>query len=105
MKYFKSIEHVHQSLIGQENLGLQGELLSSTMRSSTTAGREMLVRQLLSGDESESKVDDGEEPMSPDEDNDSMQASSPNAREQSPTKKRRTTADMAAGTLPPSGQQ
>ncbi|OAD69751.1 hypothetical protein PHYBLDRAFT_148941 [Phycomyces blakesleeanus NRRL 1555(-)] len=29
VKYFKSIEHVHQSLIGQENLGLQGQLLPS----------------------------------------------------------------------------
>ncbi|KAI9269128.1 hypothetical protein BDA99DRAFT_535204 [Phascolomyces articulosus] len=105
VKYFKSIEHVHQALIGQENLGLQGELLSSTMRTSTTAGREMLVRQLLSGDESESKADDGEEPMSPDDENDSMEAESPNAaREQSPTKKRRTTADIAAGTLPSSNQ-
>ncbi|CAM0137104.1 Glucosamine-6-phosphate isomerase (Glucosamine-6-phosphate deaminase) (GNPDA) (GlcN6P deaminase) [Umbelopsis sp. WA50703] len=28
VKYFKSIEHVHQSLIGKENLGLQGEVLS-----------------------------------------------------------------------------
>jgi hypothetical protein len=28
VKYFKSIEHVHQALIGKENLGLQGEVLS-----------------------------------------------------------------------------
>lgn len=29
VKYFKSIEHVHQSLIGPHNLGLQGNLLRS----------------------------------------------------------------------------
>ncbi|KAI8143531.1 glucosamine-6-phosphate isomerase [Fennellomyces sp. T-0311] len=56
VKYFKSIEHVHQSLIGKENLGLQGELF--------------------------------------------MQPESPTGREQSPTKKRRTTADVAAGSMP-----
>ena len=91
---------MHQSLIGKENLGLQGELLSSAMRGATTKGREMLVRQLLSGDESEGKADDGEEPMSPDDDNDSMRPDSLAGREQSPTKKRRTTADVGAGSMP-----
>lgn len=50
VKYFKSIEHVHQSLIGKENLGLQGELLTpeaSTAKTTHTRGHEMLVRQLL----------------------------------------------------------
>ncbi|ORX51707.1 glucosamine-6-phosphate isomerase [Hesseltinella vesiculosa] len=29
VKYFKSIEHVHQSLIGKENLSLQGQVISA----------------------------------------------------------------------------
>lgn len=48
VKYFKSIEHVHQSLIGQENLGLQGELLSTKrVQRSDTLQREMMVRKLM----------------------------------------------------------
>lgn len=48
VKYFKSIEHVHQSLIGQENLGLQGELLSTKrVQRSDKLQREMMVRKLM----------------------------------------------------------
>lgn len=48
VKYFKSIEHVHQSLIGQENLGLQGELLSNKrLQRSDMFQRELMVRKLM----------------------------------------------------------
>ncbi|KAI9279761.1 glucosamine-6-phosphate isomerase [Sporodiniella umbellata] len=48
VKYFKSIEHVHQSLIGQENLGLQGELLSpKKVQRPLRISREAMVRKLL----------------------------------------------------------
>lgn len=51
VKYFKSIEHVHQSLIGQENLGLQGELLSSEkVRRSVKLSRDMMVRRLMNAE-------------------------------------------------------
>ncbi|KAJ8660080.1 glucosamine-6-phosphate deaminase [Lichtheimia ornata] len=87
VKYFKSIEHVHQSLIGKENLGLQGELLSNAGQHSAGAvvrGREQ-VKQLLSDEESDTndvRSDDGQSA-------DSVA---------SPTKRRRTTADSL---LPP----
>lgn len=61
VKYFKSIEHVHQSLIGKENLGLQGELLSpeaSTAKTAYTRGHEMLVRQLLNTTDDQGSRDD-----------------------------------------------
>lgn len=87
MKYFKSIEHVHSSLIGKENLGLQGELLSSTAARSTAKGRQMFVQQLLSsGNEGESSADeedDGQE-----------------RRERSPTKRRRTSSQTIPTPLP-----
>ncbi|RCH79909.1 Glucosamine-6-phosphate isomerase 1 [Rhizopus stolonifer] len=47
VKYFKSIEHVHQALIGHENLGLQGELLSTKRVRSDKLQREMMVRKLM----------------------------------------------------------
>jgi hypothetical protein len=49
---------VHQSLIGKENLGLQGELLSpeaSTAKTTHTRGHEMLVRQLLNAEDNGSR--------------------------------------------------
>lgn len=59
MKYFKSIEHVHQSLIGQENLGLQGELLSSDkVKRSVKLSRDMMVRRLMNTEISEDDDDD-----------------------------------------------
>lgn len=87
VKYFKSIEHVHQSLIGKENLGLQGELLSNAGQHSTGAvvrGREQ-VKQLLSDEESDTN----------DVRSDDCQSADSVA---SPTKRRRTTADSL---LPP----
>ncbi|KAI8972022.1 glucosamine-6-phosphate isomerase 1 [Mycotypha africana] len=50
VRYFKSIEHVHSSLIGKENLGLQGELLSpeaSTAMTTHKKGHNSLVKELL----------------------------------------------------------
>lgn len=59
VKYFKSIEHVHQSLIGQENLGLQGELLSTKrVQRSDKLQREMMVRKLMNDELSNSHYDD-----------------------------------------------
>jgi hypothetical protein len=59
VKYFKSIEHVHQSLIGQENLGLQGELLSSDkVKRSLKLSRDMMVRRLMNTEISEDDDDD-----------------------------------------------
>lgn len=59
VKYFKSIEHVHQSLIGQENLGLQGELLSSDkVKRSVKLSRDMMVRRLMNAEISEGDDDD-----------------------------------------------
>lgn len=58
MKYFKSIEHVHQSLIGKENLGLQGELLSpeaSIAKTTHARGHNLLVQQLLNNSTSRSR--------------------------------------------------
>lgn len=83
VKYFKSIEHVHQALIGKENLGLQGELLSSASKSRRSGGKghQMVVKQLLSGDDSIKKDDEKEE-----EEDDSPT---------SPTKKRRTTMSVS----------
>ncbi|KAI7888148.1 glucosamine-6-phosphate isomerase 1 [Mucor mucedo] len=59
VKYFKSIEHVHQSLIGQENLGLQGELLSSDkVKRSVKLSRDMMVRRLMNTEISDDDDDD-----------------------------------------------
>jgi hypothetical protein len=59
VKYFKSIEHVHQSLIGQENLGLQGELLSSEkVKRSVKLSRDMMVRRLMNAELSDDEDDD-----------------------------------------------
>lgn len=42
---------MHQSLIGQENLGLQGELLSmKRVQRSDKFQRELMVRKLMTGD-------------------------------------------------------
>ncbi|KAI8981011.1 glucosamine-6-phosphate isomerase [Pilobolus umbonatus] len=69
VKYFKSIEHVHQSLIGQENLGLQGELLSSKrMQQPEILKRDLLVRGLMSknvSDTDEEEEEDDSVIMSP----------------------------------------
>ncbi|KAG0178733.1 Glucosamine-6-phosphate isomerase 1 [Apophysomyces sp. BC1021] len=57
VKYFKSIEHVHQSLIGKENLGLQGELLSSRSKrlSVSSRGHDILLKRLLEDDDEKKK--------------------------------------------------
>ncbi|KAF7721010.1 Glucosamine-6-phosphate isomerase 1 [Apophysomyces ossiformis] len=57
VKYFKSIEHVHQSLIGKENLGLQGELLSSRSKrlSVSSRGHDILLKRLLQEDDEKRK--------------------------------------------------
>ncbi|CAO3594886.1 unnamed protein product [Absidia cylindrospora] len=50
VKYFKSIEHVHQSLIGTENLSLQGQVLSAKGSTSRiTKRRESDINSLTSG--------------------------------------------------------
>lgn len=71
MKYFKSIEHVHQSLIGKENLGLQGELLTpeaSTAKTSHNRGHKMLVKQLLdAGNSKEEYLTDEEDELDRDD--------------------------------------
>ncbi|ORZ22369.1 glucosamine-6-phosphate isomerase [Absidia repens] len=49
VKYFKSIEHVHQSLIGTENLSLQGQVLSAKGSTSRiTKRRESDINSLTS---------------------------------------------------------
>lgn len=59
VKYFKSIEHVHQSLIGQENLGLQGELLSNKrVQRSVKLSRDMMVRRIMNEQLSDDDDDD-----------------------------------------------
>jgi glucosamine-6-phosphate deaminase len=49
VKYFKSIEHVHQSLIGPHNLGLQGNLLRSMKDTDedTTKRRKLFIGAVL----------------------------------------------------------
>ncbi|KAI7900301.1 glucosamine-6-phosphate isomerase [Cokeromyces recurvatus] len=62
VKYFKSIEHVHQSLIGQENLGLQGELLSTKrIQTANNFQRELLVRKLEDNNDDDDDDDDDDE--------------------------------------------
>ncbi|KAL7321381.1 Glucosamine-6-phosphate isomerase, variant 2 [Mucor circinelloides] len=62
VKYFKSIEHVHQSLIGQENLGLQGELLSTKrVQRSDKLQREMMVRKLMNDELNSSHYEEDSE--------------------------------------------
>lgn len=64
VKYFKSIEHVHQSLIGQENLGLQGELLSTKrVQRSDKFQREMMVRKLMHDELNHHDEDSDFEPL------------------------------------------
>ena len=64
MKYFKSIEHVHQSLIGQENLGLQGELLSpKKVQRSVRLSRDVMVRKLLNGELSDEEEEDEDQEL------------------------------------------
>ncbi|KAG2189287.1 hypothetical protein INT44_004429 [Umbelopsis vinacea] len=52
VKYFKSIEHVHQSLIGPHNLGLQGNLLRSMKDSDENTGkrRKLFLGTVLNDD-------------------------------------------------------
>lgn len=50
VKYFKSIEQVHQLLIGKVNLGLQGELLvpeATISKSPHEKGHQLFIRHLL----------------------------------------------------------
>ncbi|EIE80468.1 glucosamine-6-phosphate isomerase 1 [Rhizopus delemar RA 99-880] len=64
VKYFKSIEHVHQSLIGQENLGLQGELLSpKKVQRSVRLSRDVMVRKLLNGELSDEEEEDEDQEL------------------------------------------
>ncbi|KAG2185885.1 hypothetical protein INT43_002323 [Umbelopsis isabellina] len=53
VKYFKSIEHVHQSLIGPHNLGLQGNLLRSMKDTdeNVTKRRKLFLGTVLNTDE------------------------------------------------------
>jgi glucosamine-6-phosphate deaminase len=53
VRYFKSIEHVHQSIIGTHNLGLQGNLLRNMVDSNnpTAKRRRRLMLQSLLNDE------------------------------------------------------
>ncbi|KAI8581431.1 hypothetical protein K450DRAFT_233066 [Umbelopsis ramanniana AG] len=52
VKYFKSIEHVHQSLIGPHNLGLQGNLLRSMKDTDENTGkrRKLFLGTVLNDD-------------------------------------------------------
>ncbi|KAI9276665.1 glucosamine-6-phosphate isomerase 1 [Phascolomyces articulosus] len=61
VKYFKSIEHVHHSIIGKHNLGLQGNLLRNMVDTNQAAKRRRrLMLQSLLNDEDE-KLEDEEE--------------------------------------------
>jgi hypothetical protein len=53
VKYFKSIEHVHQSLIGPHNLGLQGNLLRSMKDTDENLNkrRKLFLGTVLNNDE------------------------------------------------------
>ncbi|SAM04135.1 hypothetical protein [Absidia glauca] len=53
VKYFKSIEHVHHSIIGPHNLGLQGNLLRNMMDSNQAAKRRrrLMLQSLLNSED------------------------------------------------------
>ncbi|KAI8978947.1 glucosamine-6-phosphate isomerase [Pilobolus umbonatus] len=53
VRYFKSIEHVHQSIIGSHNLGLQGNLLRNMVDSNQAAKRRrrLMLQSLLNNEE------------------------------------------------------
>lgn len=54
VRYFKSIEHVHQSIIGPHNLGLQGNLLRNMVDLNQAAKRRRrLMLQSLLNDQDE----------------------------------------------------
>ncbi|CDS08473.1 Putative Glucosamine-6-phosphate isomerase [Lichtheimia ramosa] len=53
VKYFKSIEHVHHSIIGPHNLGLQGNLLRNMVDTNQAAKRRrrLMLQNLLNNDD------------------------------------------------------
>ncbi|KAI7868269.1 hypothetical protein BDF14DRAFT_1794700 [Spinellus fusiger] len=53
VKYFKSIEHVHQSIIGPHNLGLQGNLLRNMVdiHQAAKRRRRLMLQSLLNHDD------------------------------------------------------
>lgn len=55
VRYFKSIEHVHQSIIGPHNLGLQGNLLRNMVDANQAAKRRrrLMLQSLLNDDDEE----------------------------------------------------
>ncbi|KAI8370926.1 glucosamine-6-phosphate isomerase [Blakeslea trispora] len=56
VRYFKSIEHVHQSIIGPHNLGLQGNLLRNMIDNQTAKHRRRLMLQSLLNDTEDTKL-------------------------------------------------
>ncbi|GAA5796882.1 Glucosamine-6-phosphate isomerase 2 [Helicostylum pulchrum] len=68
VKYFKSIEQVHQLLIGKTNLGLQGELLVPEVtisKSPHEKGHQLFIRHLLDSVSVEGYFTEDEEDHSP----------------------------------------
>lgn len=68
VKYFKSIEQVHQLLIGKSNLGLRGELLTPEATISKSAhekGHQLFIRHLLDNASTESYFTDDEDDHKP----------------------------------------
>ncbi|ORZ26058.1 glucosamine-6-phosphate isomerase [Absidia repens] len=55
VKYFKSIEHVHHSIIGPHNLGLQGNLLRNMVDTNQAAKRRrrLMLQSLLNSEDGE----------------------------------------------------
>ncbi|KAI8384899.1 glucosamine-6-phosphate isomerase 1 [Radiomyces spectabilis] len=78
VKYFKSIEHVHHSIIGPHNLGLQGNLLRNMVDTNQAAKRRrrLMLQSLLNNDD--------------DEDKDDQQISSSESSDEGPNKRRRS---------------
>lgn len=62
VRYFKSIEHVHHSIIGPHNLGLQGNLLRNMTDIETSQAakrrRRLMLQSLLNDDDQEARKDD-----------------------------------------------
>ncbi|KAI9304211.1 glucosamine-6-phosphate isomerase [Cunninghamella echinulata] len=57
VKYFKSIEHVHHSIIGPHNLGLQGNLLRNMVDTNQAAKRRrrLMLESLLNKDDEDNE--------------------------------------------------
>ncbi|KAI9005500.1 glucosamine-6-phosphate isomerase 1 [Phycomyces nitens] len=69
VKYFKSIEHVHHSIIGPHNLGLQGNLLRNMINTDQAAKRRrrLMLQSLLNNDDDNNGY---ESPLSSSDEND-----------------------------------